>query len=199
MNWQQMIEFCLEANPNRGEPYIRPILNTTLDVFAQKTRILKASTTAVMDTDTTTWALPSDLISVDRVTVTVNDRTGEIHRASWDKYNLFEGEYVWWIVGNTMHLGKITDQELVGVDLTFTIEYTKKFTHLASGTDLSTDSDVPLMFRMGICSRVREFLLNDPQQRAVEHAMWREAVKDGIRYAQHHKDDTDMRLIIHEL
>lgn len=200
MNWQQMIEFCLDANVNRGEPFIRPLLNIALSIFARETKMLKTSTTATMDTDTTTWSLPADCIEVDRVVYTDTDGVPRgIYRTGTHKHNLHDNEYTYWIVGRVMYLGKMVDQVLTGVDGTFTIEYTKGFTELESDTTLSEEPDLPLEFRRGICAKVREDLVGSMEERAVEMAIWKDCLKRGIKYAQQHADGSDLQVLIHEL
>lgn len=198
MNWQQMIELCLEANPLRGDAYIRPLLNVTLDEFAQETKMLKTTATEVTTTNTSA-ALPTDCVEVNRVTLPIDGVTIEARRAGTHKMHLFEGYYVYWIVGGNIYLGKIYQANLIAYAATWTIEYTKRFTHLASGTDLSTESDVPLQFRRGVCARVREDLFADERKQAREHAIWMDTVKKGIKYTQLNHDASSFQALVHEL
>lgn len=199
MNWQQMIEWCLEANPNRGDTFVRQFMNIALTEFAEQTKLIKKSTTFTGDANTYTFTLPTDCVQVDRITVPISSVTTEIIRSGPHKYNLFEGNYTWWIRGETIYIGKITDGEIGGVAATYTCEYTGGFTELESGTDLSTEPDVPKQFRLGICARVRHHMVNDVQQRGIEHSMWMDAVKRGINMAQQNHDNSPFRIIVHEL
>lgn len=195
------MEFILEANPNRGEAYVRPLINNALFLFAEKTKMLKTTDTATMDANTTTWAVPSDCVQIDRITYDIfaDGKQRSIYRTGPHKYNLYEGKFVYWIEGANVFLGKVYEQELIGVDGTFTVYYTKKFTSLTSGTDITTEPDVPEQFRQGICHRVREFLVPTLELRSIENAIWRDTIRDGIKYAQHNRDASSLKVLIHEV
>jgi len=187
MTLQQILELCLEANPNRGETFVRAYLQSALSELSQH-NVFKQY--FCIDTNKVLYKLPEcvqSVISVEgfkRIGINENQKS--------------TGKFVYYVDkvadGSYLKIGITSNGNILPSRLKTKIRAYVKLD--IDEYDLCDELPLDKHIVMGIIERVQEFMHNDPQERSRSHAIWREALSSAVRIANTNADKGMLKTVV---
>lgn len=185
MTLQNALELCLEANQNRGENFVKRYIQSALAELSQ-TGIFKRWIEIDID---------ERVVEVDAVEII---KVHGFERVNLSNLRSYNGKKVYMVErldkGTYLCIGVSSGRKIEAVKGTAKVKV--KYCPNVDCMEYCDVLPLPEDIAMGLVERVRESLLNDPQERGRSHSIWKEALAKAYKYASSNADGSDLNIVV---
>lgn len=207
MTQQQLIEVLQLSHPERGETYLRIMMNMALSEYADETRVLRGEAELVIVEGAVKYAAPADFIAAREVYA---ESGAEVdHSAPYSFHLLPHGTPCWFVEkdaeGHHIIIGRVQRESgrATLVPLEAGQRYVLRYVRQArafTAENLSQEIDLPLSLQGAIEAHVQNRLYaGQPDMQRAWYGMYRTYVQKGKRQAAVGGDEGQYNVLIHEL